>query len=106
MASLLNTCSVLFFICFLLYALAEPPYKPGENEWFSNDPLTLYYQKLMAKPPGKPCNGTTTNNNNNNNNNKNNRGAPVPTKDLPQPQKMMKLKMKPKTEVEEKKEGQ
>ncbi|KAL3107773.1 hypothetical protein niasHT_018096 [Heterodera trifolii] len=103
MASLLNTCSVLFFIFFLLYALAELPYKPGENEWFSNDPLTLYYQKLMAEPPGKrkPCNVITTNNNNNNN-----RGAPVPTKDVPQPQKMMKLKKKPKTEVEEKKEGQ
>ncbi|KAL3116885.1 hypothetical protein niasHT_002576 [Heterodera trifolii] len=37
MASLLNTCSILFFICFILYSLAEPPYKPGENEWFSND---------------------------------------------------------------------
>ncbi|KAL3121922.1 hypothetical protein niasHT_002668 [Heterodera trifolii] len=102
MASLLNTCSILFFICFILYSLAEPPYKPGENEWFSNDPLTRYYQKLWEGKI-KPCNGTTTNNNNKNNNN---RGAPVPTKDVPQPQKMMKLKMKPKTEVEEKKEGQ
>ncbi|KAL3107769.1 hypothetical protein niasHT_018092 [Heterodera trifolii] len=94
MASLLNTCSVLFFIFFLLYALAEPPYKPGENEWFSNDPLTLYYQKLMAKPPGKPCNVITTNNNNN-------RGAAMPTKDGPQQQKKLKTKAE---EEEEKKE--
>ncbi|KAL3086004.1 hypothetical protein niasHS_009046 [Heterodera schachtii] len=97
MASLLNTCSVVFFICFILYSLAEPPYKPGENEWFSNDPLTRYFQKLWEGKI-KPCNGTTIINNNNN------RGAPVPTKDGPQPQKMMKLKMKPKAE-EEKKEG-
>ncbi|KAL3096402.1 hypothetical protein niasHS_004368 [Heterodera schachtii] len=86
-----------------MYSLAELPYKPGENEWFPNDPLTRYYQKWMAEPPGKPCNVITTTTNNNNNNN---RGAPVSTKDVPQPQKMMKLKMKPKTEVEEKKEGQ
>ncbi|KAL3087485.1 hypothetical protein niasHS_008109 [Heterodera schachtii] len=95
MVSLLNTCSVVFFIIFLMYSLAEPPYKPGENEWFSNDPLTLYYQKWMAEPPGKPCNGTTTNNNNNN------RGAPMPTKDGPQQQKKLKTKAE---EEEEKKE--
>ncbi|KAL3114711.1 hypothetical protein niasHT_019032 [Heterodera trifolii] len=94
MVSLLNTCSVVFFIIFLMYSLAEPAYKPGENEWFSNDPLTLYYQKWMAEPPGKPCNGTNSNNNNN-------RGAPMPTKDGPQQQKMMKTKAE---EEEEKKE--
>ncbi|KAL3125312.1 hypothetical protein niasHT_002583 [Heterodera trifolii] len=103
MASLLNTCSILFFICFILYSLAEPPYKPGENEWFSKRPFSHGTTKNYGREKIKPCNGTTTNNNNKK---QQQRGAPVPTKDVPQPQKMMKLKMKPKTEVEEKKEGQ